>query len=239
MSLTAPTARSDFADEFPMAEVIGTDLSPIQYANPNAYLRPRTNTPLRPQWVPPNCKFELEDASEDWTFPDNTFDYIHIRCMLGCIKDWAQVYRECMRCLKPGGWLEHTDMSVHVTSDDGSVPPDSAWTLWKDVFYEAGEKIGRTFKITEGDNYVRWMQEAGFSDVQTQNMKLPIGEWPADPRLKETGLFTRLGAEQGLEGFVLYICTEVLGWQYKEVQVLLARVRQALKDKSYHAYCPW
>lgn len=31
--------RSDFADEFPSAEVIGTDLSPIQ-----------------PSWVPPNLK---------------------------------------------------------------------------------------------------------------------------------------------------------------------------------------
>lgn len=39
------TCHSDFADESPSAEVIGTDVSPIQ-----------------PNWVPPNVKFELDDA---------------------------------------------------------------------------------------------------------------------------------------------------------------------------------
>jgi len=52
----------DFADEFPAAEVIGTDLSPIQ-----------------PGWVPPNCRFELEDANLEWTFPDDKFDLISVR----------------------------------------------------------------------------------------------------------------------------------------------------------------
>src|SRR3569833_2972422 len=77
---------SDFADEFPSAEVIGTDISPIQ-----------------PAWMPPNCRFELDNASENWTFAANSFDYIHLRCMMGCFKDWVHVYRECFRCLKPGG----------------------------------------------------------------------------------------------------------------------------------------
>ncbi|EXA29949.1 hypothetical protein FOVG_18627 [Fusarium oxysporum f. sp. pisi HDV247] len=38
----------DFADQYPNAEVIGTDLSPIQ-----------------PDWVPPNVRFELEDATSN------------------------------------------------------------------------------------------------------------------------------------------------------------------------------
>jgi hypothetical protein len=41
------------ADKYPSAEVVGTDLSPIQ-----------------PRWVPPNCKFEVDDAGEKWTFKD-------------------------------------------------------------------------------------------------------------------------------------------------------------------------
>ena len=41
----------DIASEYPSAEVIGTDLSPIQ-----------------PKWVPPNVRFEVDDASLDWTF---------------------------------------------------------------------------------------------------------------------------------------------------------------------------
>ena len=51
----------DFADEFPSATVIGSDLSPIQ-----------------PSWVPPNAKFVIEDAESDWLYsPAEAFDDIH------------------------------------------------------------------------------------------------------------------------------------------------------------------
>ena len=202
--------------------MIGTDLSPIQ-----------------PPWVPPNCKFELDNCELEWTYPDNTFDYIHIRCMLGSIKDWVKVYRECMRCLKPGGWLEHLDYSVILQSDDGSVPAGSAYDEWNAVFKEAGEKLGQTFNVTDNNGLVRRMEEAGFADVQTHYFKLPIGGWPADPVLKEVGIFSKISNEQGLEGFALYVCTNILGWGYSEVQMLLLRMRQALNNKSYHGYYPW
>jgi SAM-dependent methyltransferase len=41
----------DAAELYPGAEVIGTDISPIQ-----------------PAWVPPNCKFEIDDAEKEWTY---------------------------------------------------------------------------------------------------------------------------------------------------------------------------
>lgn len=40
----------DMADKYPMAAVVGNDLSPIQ-----------------PKWVPPNCNFELDDVEKNWT----------------------------------------------------------------------------------------------------------------------------------------------------------------------------
>lgn len=70
----------DFADEHPSAVVLGTDLSPIQ-----------------PTWVPPNLKFEVDDCEAEWTYPDNYFDYIHIRTLTGCIKDWNRLYTQAMR----------------------------------------------------------------------------------------------------------------------------------------------
>jgi ubiquinone/menaquinone biosynthesis C-methylase UbiE len=60
----------DFADAFPNTQVTGTDISPIQ-----------------PSWVPPNLKFEIEDFTEEWTFPGNTFDYIHMRYLYGSVPD--------------------------------------------------------------------------------------------------------------------------------------------------------
>jgi hypothetical protein len=42
--------------------------------------------------------------------------------------------------------------------------------------------------------------------------------------------------EDGMEGFVLAPLTRVLGWRESEVQVLLAQVRQELKNPAIHAY---
>ncbi len=65
------------ADEFPQAHVLGIDLSPIQ-----------------PEFVPRNCKFEVDDITELWTFPPNHFDLVHIRALLGSISDWPALYQE-------------------------------------------------------------------------------------------------------------------------------------------------
>ena len=212
----------DIADEFPEAEVVGIDLSPTQ-----------------PAWVPPNCRFEIDDASQAWTFEDNSFDYIHIRFMSGCFKDWVKLYRECYRCLKPGGFLEHQDFSLHTRSDDGSIPPDSIYSQWSSFFVDAGKQMGQTFEVIDDDNWVGWMREAGFQEVQSRAFKTPVGAWPADERQKEIGRFNRFGLETSLEGYALYLLTSVLGWGYEEVQVWLAKVREALRNKRYHGYTTW
>ncbi|KAK0627449.1 S-adenosyl-L-methionine-dependent methyltransferase [Immersiella caudata] len=62
----------------------------------------------------PHADFVIDDASKPWTCPDDTFDYIHIHYMLGTFKDWVAVYREVCRCLGPGGWIEHADVSHNV-----------------------------------------------------------------------------------------------------------------------------
>ena len=210
------------ADQFPDAEVLGIDLSPIQ-----------------PAWVPPNCKFEIDDASQDWTFDDNTFDYIHIRVMAGCFKDWVRLYSQCYRCLKPGGILEHQDFSLQTRSDDGSVTPGSMWSQWAEVFGEVGEKLGQTFEVVDGEKQEEWMTAAGFGDVRTRKVKTAVGGWPKDERQKEIGYFNRLSLETGLEGFALYALTTVLGCEYAAVQVFLAGMRQAIQSKRHHAYSTW
>ena len=198
--------------------MIGTDLSPIQ-----------------PVWVPPNCRFELDNCELAWTYPSKTFDYIHIRGLVGCIRDWTTLYGECLRCLKPGGWLEHQEFALPISGDAEPLPPDSVWHLWGNIFREAGDKMGRSFEVA--DHWLDWMQAAGFTGHKhTEVVRLPIGDWPRDRKLRETGAFNRLSLEQGLEGFASYICTQVLGWQADEVTVLLAKVRGAIRDKSCHAY---
>ncbi|KAK5657475.1 hypothetical protein OQA88_3047 [Cercophora sp. LCS_1] len=211
----------DFADQHPSAEVIGTDLSPIQ-----------------PSWTPPNCKFELDDASLDWTYADNSFDFIHIRYLLGSIPDWQKLYQQAFRCLKPGGWIEHTDSDVRIQADDGSLPKDNVFRTWEQFFRDAGDKIGRTFNVTENDKQVDWATEAGFdpATITLRKHKVPFGSWPAERKLKTIGVYNLTATVEGLEGYGLFVGTQVLGWDLAELHVLLAKMRSALLNSNYHVY---
>ena len=208
----------DFVDQFPNAHVIGTDISTIQ-----------------PSWVPPNCEFALDDAQLPWTWPADHFDYIHIRDLYGSIGDWSDLYSKAFRHLKPDGWFEDLELDIRAHSDVVT-DPEHIFHRWNRVFQEAGEKIGKTFKIGIGSRMHDLMDEAGFVDVTEKKFRLPMSGWPLDPKLKEIGQYVQLFVDGGLEGFGLYLLTQIMGWKYEECQVFIAKMRKALRDKSLNPY---
>lgn len=71
----------DVADAHPEAIVTGIDLSPIQ-----------------PTLAPPNVKWEIDDAEDDWTWPPDHFDLIYSQFMLsGSIADFRKYFRQAFR----------------------------------------------------------------------------------------------------------------------------------------------
>jgi len=170
-------------DQYPNAEIIGTDI-----------------TPMQPSWVPPNVSFQIEDANLEWTFPDNRFDFIHLRFLGGCITDWNAFYREAFRCTKPGGWIEHYDGYIHWYDDAEPIPEGSTLDVYNKAFSEAGKKIGRTFDLVPDDMQKKGMEAAGYVDIQVKDIKIPFGAWPEDAHEKELGLLARAYALTDLEG---------------------------------------
>ncbi|KAI3340130.1 S-adenosyl-L-methionine-dependent methyltransferase [Ustulina deusta] len=211
----------DFADQYPHTEVIGVDISPSQ-----------------PQWIPPNLKFEIDDITQPWTYEPNSFDYIHMRWLIGALPNWYTVFREVYQTLRPGGIFESKESSCIIQSDDGTVPYGSALDQWGRVFTEAGKKFGRTFRPVEDDLQVKAMQAAGFVDIKVYNMKTTLGPWAADTKYKEIGQYARLALEQDIEGFIMYLWTTVLGWTREEIAVYAAHLRRELRSPHYHAYYP-
>jgi cyclopropane fatty-acyl-phospholipid synthase-like methyltransferase len=71
----------EIADLYPEAKVIGVDLSPIQ-----------------PEWVPTNVKFEIDDIEDNWTWPPDHFDVIYSRFMLsGSISNIRKYFQQAFR----------------------------------------------------------------------------------------------------------------------------------------------
>ncbi|KAE9569533.1 hypothetical protein CGMCC3_g14312 [Colletotrichum fructicola] len=117
----------DFADEFPSAEVIGVDLSPMQ-----------------PEWIPTNCKFEIDDLEKDWQF-SRPFDFIMCRGMAGSFSDVPAMIQKIYDNLNPGGWFELGDLSLPLGCHDGTLRDDSAIARWHDALYQASDYLGREF----------------------------------------------------------------------------------------------
>ncbi len=114
-----------------------------------------------------------------------------------------------LRHLKPGGWYEQVEYSVHWRADDGSIPDDHVFKRWSDIFVEAGEKMGKTFRIL--DLQKQYVIDAGFENVVEQRHKMPVGPWSSDPKLKEIGRWHLLECFQGIEGWSMALLTRVMG----------------------------
>ncbi|KAF5703767.1 methyltransferase [Fusarium globosum] len=207
----------EFADEHPSADVLGVDLSPIQ-----------------PSFVPPNCRFEIDDITNEWTYPEDTFDFIHTRSMTGCLPDWTEFYRKAFKHTKPGGWVESVELWGNSKCDDDTLKPESPLHKWVEVFKKIESLTGKSFFWD--DKMQQSISDAGFINVSGRRIKVPIGTWPKDKTLKQWGAWNRHFLLQGLEGFSIRGLTEMLGWKYEDAQLFLADMRKELTNPALHAY---
>ncbi|MCJ1476471.1 hypothetical protein MMC13_005137 [Lambiella insularis] len=207
----------EMADKFPNATVTGTDLSPIQ-----------------PTWVPDNLRFEISDVESDWPYREDSFDYIHSRYMMGSITDWKALAQRAFKHCKPGGYFEMQDLDPRLASDDDSITKSPMHMLYMKLIVEASEQYGKPVPIYT--DYKQFLEEAGFVDVKEYLFKIPINTWAKNKQLKEVGKYQLLNYHEGYEGIGIGLFTRSLNWQPSEFQVLLARLRVELKDRSIHAF---
>ncbi|KAF9872897.1 methyltransferase domain-containing protein [Colletotrichum karsti] len=203
----------DFADEFPSAEVVGIDISPIQ-----------------PSWVPPNCKFQIGDIEQPWTWPADFFDLVHIRNLEGSVADWPALYNQAIRSLRPGGYIEVKEFDIEVRSQVQDVDDDHPYKAWARNICAACDKLGKTGKQCREPGIATNLREAGFIDIIEKKWPIPIGAWANDPMLKEVGTGALEYLDQSLEGFGTFLLKEILGWEYAKAIVFISEKRRALKD---------
>jgi ubiquinone/menaquinone biosynthesis C-methylase UbiE len=82
----------ELGTEFPSANFIGIDFSPI------------IPTAIKPH----NVSFVQGDILDGLPFEDDTFDFVHQRILFAAfsLDKWQSVINDMVRVLKPGGYLE-------------------------------------------------------------------------------------------------------------------------------------
>ncbi|KAK8164115.1 S-adenosyl-L-methionine-dependent methyltransferase [Phyllosticta citrichinensis] len=201
---------------YPDAEILGNDLSPVQ-----------------PSWVPPNVKFEVDDAESPWTHA-RPFDLVFCRYLDGAISDWAALVRNAYSKTSPGGWTEFHAFDVHFRSDDGTLKPHAYMHQFVENLKKGCQAMGK--ELVPGPKLEGCFKDAGFENIAVKTYKVPLGPWAKDERLKKIGMFNLLQAVEGIEAFSIRLFTKCLGWTLEEVQVFNAKVVADFKSKSTHSY---
>ena len=206
-------------EAYPSAQILGVDLSPIQ-----------------PHWVPSNVKFLVDDAESPWVEPENHYDLVHLRFVTPAFRQFPTLLERAYKHIAPGGWIEIQELLHDPKCDDGSMP--DGWPLSE---YFKLVRAGLAVMGTNMEDSLRQctgMSRYGFTNVQHEILKLPIGTWPKNKILKQVGMYARTGIEAGLEAMALGPLCRGLGKEKEEVENLCMEVRRALEEGhgKVHAY---
>jgi ubiquinone/menaquinone biosynthesis C-methylase UbiE len=150
----------EMARRFPGGEIIGIDISElmISYARYMAESQDLSNV-----------TFYVKDARQALDFPDNTFDLISARFIIGFMSTaiWPKLLYECFRLLHPGG--------IFCNSEPESLGTTTSPALgrYNMLVTEAMRRVGKCF-TPYGEQYgitamqPQLFQMAGFQNMQTE-----------------------------------------------------------------------
>jgi hypothetical protein len=201
---------------YPSAHITGSDLSPIQ-----------------PEFVPPNCQFEIDDAEDEWLYSQK-FDFIHWRFMMTCFSNPRSVLEQAYKHCAPGGYVEIQDGVFPLHCHDDTLE-GTALDAWSKACLEAGMKIGRPWNNTP--KFKGWMEELGFEDVKEKIFEAPTDTWPRGRKAKELGMWFNTDLLKAL-GSSKLLFTKMLEWTPEKTERFFVDVRNDLKNRGIHAFMP-
>ncbi|KAF9876736.1 methyltransferase domain-containing protein [Colletotrichum karsti] len=203
------------ADLYPSASIIGIDLSPIQ-----------------PTWTPPNVKFLVDDAEDDWLNGDD-FDLVHFRAMSPILPKLDKVIGQAYNHMKPGAWIEFQELHGQIHSDDGTMAKDDKLKEFYELVAEAFQGLGMDFH--KARDLKPHLESAGFKNIHCEVKKIPVGTWPKDQTQRLIGYFSKQAINMAAPAFTGKPF-EAMGISKVEAQVWCATIKKDMEDNSKHRY---
>ncbi|RKL33119.1 hypothetical protein BFJ72_g10135 [Fusarium proliferatum] len=188
-------------------------------------------SPIQPSWVPPNLKFLVDDIEDEWMHGGD-FDFVHMRCISPWLKDEVKVLRQAHDHMKPGAWIEIQELDARANCDDGSLAPDAPLAKFFDTAEQAVASFGMKFRA--GENLREPLEKAGFTNVSCKVLKVPIGTWAKDKKLRLIGLYLKTAVSDMFGAMAAKPLRKIL--EPEEIEVFLADARKDLNNVNIHSY---
>ena len=148
------------AFEHPEIDVTGIDISQssIQYARARAQVQRLDN-----------ASFWTVDATRPLDFPDNSFDFVNARFLVGFMSptDWPGLLQECTRILRPGGVLRLTEAEGWGVNSSPALETlheigVRAMRLAGRSFFQAGPSVGIVPMLGS------FLRDAGYQNIKNR-----------------------------------------------------------------------
>ena len=124
---------------------------------------------------------EIDDFTQEWTFEPNSFDYVHMRFLIGSVTDWDALFAQAFKVLKPGGWVETLDNDGFFCCDDDTMPLTSAMGQWGGIFREGAKAMGlkSSFAVISEGLQRTGLEKAGFVNIHEKLHKVRFRSFSA------------------------------------------------------------
>lgn len=132
------------------------------------------------------------------------------------------------RYTKPGGWVEFQDFEMRWYTNTGVFKSGSPLDKWCTEIIEGVKSIG--MEPEPGPKLEGWVRDAGFTKIKHQLFAIPTGTWPKNKKLKEIGAFDLVQFLDGMENISMRVLTSLRGYTREEVTVLLAKLKDDLRN---------
>ncbi|KAI0546144.1 S-adenosyl-L-methionine-dependent methyltransferase [Xylaria curta] len=166
-------------------QFVGADLNPAPF----------------PKSIPTNMTFIVQDIKKPWLESQHgSFDLVHQRLtLLGAGPNPSVSIAHLYNVIKPGGWLQISEGTMDFPHNIVNEERTPAYNDMLKLMRAIAEAIGAEWHI--GRTLKGLLEEAGFTDIEEEDVVLNMGRTNADERLAKEGAESCRVAIQGLTNF--------------------------------------
>ncbi|KAL8900978.1 MAG: hypothetical protein Q9192_000801 [Flavoplaca navasiana] len=217
----AASWAAEVAENDPDCTVIGVDIS----------------LHMKPDDLPDNFIPQLDDINRPFTFDANSFDFVHSRFVAGGINRnrWETYLQDIKKILRPGCWVQMVELYPMCQSDNGSITDSHALRRWSHTYSRSIDEVkDPRAPLRLG----AMLAGAGFTDIETKMIPLPLCAWGEDARQRRVGQANRDNIQRLLSSFAIFPFTRRLGMSIEVVHNLIDRARVDAANAQLKPYFP-